>query len=242
MLLKDQVAVITGAGRGIGRAAALTLAGEGAHIILTGRNETELGKVKKEIEEKNGRADIFCVDVTKDEEIEEMICAVKEKQKRIDILINNAGISKEMPFPEMPMEIWDDIFSVNLRGTAVMIKTVLPVMMEQNRGNIINIGSAAALRGLPGSTAYSASKAGVVCLSQALGDELRSYGIRVNVLCPGPVNTEMLNKSEKKDFILAAGQDVFEPGTIANGILYLASDLSKGMNSQILTIRGINRW
>jgi len=131
-----------------------------------------------------------------------------------------------------------------MRSVMLMTKAVLPYMVEQKEGNIINIGSGAALRGLPGSVAYSASKAAVVCFTQALGDEIRRLesGIRVNAICPGPVDTEMFKKSERREFILQSGGDVFSTETVANGALFLASSMSGGMNSQILILRGINRW
>ena len=132
--------------------------------------------------------------------------------------------------------------TTNLRSVMLMLKAVLPSMAERKSGNVVNIGSGAAIRGLPGSAAYSVSKAGVVALTQALGDELRPQGIRLNVICPGPVDTELFQKSERRQFILAAGGDVFDTETVANGILFLASDQSKGMSSQTLVMRGFNRW
>jgi len=242
MLLKDKIAIVTGAGRGIGKAIAMKFAEEGSRVILVGRTEKSLKEVKKLIEENAGKADVCIVDVTNNDEVLKLVSHIAEKYSRIDILINNAGISREIPFVDMPIEIWDEIINTNLRSVMIMTKAVLTYMIDQKEGNIVNIGSGAAIRGLPGSTAYSASKAAVVCLTQALGDEIRPYGIRVNVLCPGPVDTELFQKSERRDYILSAGGDVFDPSTVANGVLFLASDLSKGMSSQILTMRGFNRW
>lgn len=142
----------------------------------------------------------------------------------------------------MSIETWKQIIDTNLNSVAVVIKAFLPIMIRRNSGNIVNVGSGAGLRGLPGSCAYSASKAGVICLSQALGDEVRRYGIRVNVICPGPIDTELFQLSERREYLLKNGGDVFSPESVANSILFLASEMSGGMNSQILTMRGINRW
>lgn len=240
--MQGKVAVVTGAARGIGKAVSLKFAEEGAHIALVDILEKELDETKAEVEAFGGKVMAIPADLTNDEQVYGLVDKVVSEFGTIDILMNIAGISREMPLNEMPMDVWDKIIEINLRSVALIIKAVLPVMIKNKTGNIVSIASAAALRGLPGSTAYSASKAGVLCLSQALGDELRPHGIRVNVICPGPVDTELFQKSAKRDFILQAGGDVFEPETIANGALYLVSDLSKGMSSQVLTIRGFNRW
>jgi NAD(P)-dependent dehydrogenase (short-subunit alcohol dehydrogenase family) len=242
MLLDQKVALVTGASRGLGKAICKKLSENGAKIVLVATNEERLRSVTEEIRASGGTASYEVCDLTDDSAVFALVEKVVAKYGTIDILVNNAGISKEMPLLEMPVAVFDELMTMNFRTVMVMTKAVLPHMVEQKSGNIVNIASAAALRGLPGSSAYSASKAAVVCLSQTLGDELRPHGIRVNVVCPGPVNTELFQKSAKREFILAAGGDVFEPDTVANGVLYLASDLSKGMSSQTLTIRGFNRW
>lgn len=242
MLLEKKVALITGANRGLGKAIAEKFASEGAAVIVVGRREEEVRRVCAALKEKGYSADWACADVTKPEEVESMVQGVAKKHGAIDILVNNAGMSKEIKLMEMPLEVWYQIINANLNSVAVVTKAVLPVMAAQKSGSIVNISSAAALRGLPGSSAYAASKAGVMCLSQALGDELRPLGIRVNAICPGPIDTELFQKSERREFILAAGGDVFSPETVANGALFLASELSGGMSSQVLTMRGFNRW
>lgn len=242
MLLENKVAIVTGASRGIGKAIALKLAGEGARVLLTARTEKDLLLGKKEIEEKGGKADFYTLDVRNESEVKNTVDAIIQKYGVIDILVNNAGISREMPLTEMPMSVWDEILETNLRSVVLMTKAVLPIMKEKKSGNICNIASAAAIRGLPGSTAYSASKAAVLGMSQALGDEVRSFGIRVNSVCPGPTDTEMFKKSERREFILKAGGDVFSCDVMANTVLFLVSSLSNGMNSQTIVVRGFNRW
>lgn len=241
-LLTGKVAIVTGAARGIGKAIALKFAEEGAHIAMVDILEQEMEQTKSSVQAFGTKVNSYVVDLTQDDDVFALVEQVVRDFGTVDILMNNAGISREMPLHELPMEVWDKIMNINLRSVALIMKAVLPVMIEKGSGNICSIASGAALRGLPGSTAYSASKAGVLCLSQALGDEVRPHNIRVNAICPGPVDTELFQKSAKRDFILQAGGDVFTPETIANGALYLVSDLSQGMSSQVLTIRGFNRW
>ena len=242
MLLNQKIAVVTGANRGLGKAVALRFAQEGAHILLLGRNEEGLRSVKQLIAQQGGRADVFTVDVTQAEEVTRVAAQIEEAYGRIDILINNAGISIEQPLVDMEIDTWKKIIDTNLNAVAIMTKAFLPMMIRQKSGSIVNVGSGAGLRGLPGSCAYSASKAGVICLSQALGEEVRKHGIRVNVVCPGPIDTELFQLSERREYLLKTGGDVFSPESVANSILFLASSMSGGMSCQVLTMRGINRW
>lgn len=242
MLLKDKNVVITGAGSGLGKAIALKLSSEGATVLLVGRTASTLAQTQSEIEAAGNRSFIYVADVSKEKIVASLAAKIIAEHSHLDILVNNAGISKEYPLIDMPIEVWDEIYNCNLRSVMLVTKAFLPHMIERREGNIINIGSGAALRGLPGSIAYAVSKAGVVCFTQTLGDEVYPYNIRTNVICPGPVDTEMFQKSAAREFILKAGGDLFSPETVANGVLYLASDLSKGMNSQTLTLRGFNRW
>lgn len=243
-LLEGKRALITGAAQGIGKGIAETFAKQGAVVLLAGRRLSTLEEAACEIRKSGGRAECFAADVSKEEDVCRLVNDVTARHGGVDILVNNVGISKEMPLLEMPVQVFDEIMNTNMRSVMLMTKAVLPYMVEQKEGNIINIGSGAALRGLPGSVAYSASKAAVVCFTQALGDEIRRLesGIRVNAICPGPVDTEMFKKSERREFILQSGGDVFSTETVANGALFLASSMSGGMNSQILVLRGINRW
>ncbi len=243
-MLKDKIALITGASRGIGKGIALKFAQQGAAILLVGRKMPGLEAAAEEIRALGGKADCFTADVAKEDDVTHLVDQVMAKYGRVDILVNNAGISKEMPLMEMPVSVFDEIMTTNMRSVMLVTKAILPHMVEQKGGSIINIGSGAALRGLPGSVAYSASKAAVVCFTQALGDEVRKVerNIRINAICPGPVDTELFQKSERRDFILAAGGDVFSTETMGDAALFLASDMSKGMNSQVLVLRGFNRW
>jgi len=242
MLLQDKITVVTGANRGLGKAVALRFSEEGAKVMLVGRNVEALHEVRQLIEENGGSAEVFRADVTDEAAVNAMAVQIEKSHHRIDILINNAGISIEQPLNDMSIETWKQIIDTNLNSVAIVTKAFLPMMIRQNSGSIVNVGSGAGLRGLPGSCAYSASKAGVICLSQALGDEVRRYGIRVNVICPGPIDTELFQLSERREYLLKNGGDVFSPESVANGVLFLASEMSGGMSSQVLTMRGVNRW
>lgn len=147
MLLKGKTALITGAGSGIGKAIALKMTEEGAEVILAGRKEVSLQNVQEQIVQKGGRAGYFLCDVRKPDEITEITEKIMKQYGKIDILVNNAGISKEMPFLDMPVEVFDEICETNLRSVMLMMKAVLPYMKEQKSGNVVNIGSGAAIRG-----------------------------------------------------------------------------------------------
>ena len=242
MLLNKKTALVTGAGSGLGRAISEKLASEGCILFLVGRNQRHLEETCQTIQNSGGSAFCFSVDLTDDTQLFALSKEILSQHGCPDILVNNAGLSKEYPLMDMPIEVWDEIYNINLRSVMMLTKAFLPYMAERRSGNIVNIGSGAALRGLPGSIAYAVSKAGVVCFTQTLGDEIRRYGLRTNVICPGPVDTEMFQQSDIRDYILSAGGDLFSPETVANAVLFLASDLSEGMNSQILTMRGFNRW
>lgn len=243
-MLQGKNALITGGSRGIGKGIAVKFAGQGAKILLVGRKLSGLEPVAEEIRVQGGQAACFQADVSQADQVEKLAKEVLEEHGQVDILVNNAGISREMPFLEMPIETFDEIMTTNMRSVMLVTRAFLPGMLERKTGNIINIGSGAALRGLPGSAAYSASKAAVVCFTQALGDEVRKLeqNVRINAICPGPVDTELFQKSERREFILQAGGDVFSTDTMADAALFLASDMSKGMNSQVLVLRGFNRW
>ncbi|MCX5734862.1 MAG: SDR family NAD(P)-dependent oxidoreductase [candidate division NC10 bacterium] len=242
MLLKDKVALVTGAGRGIGKAISLKLAEEGASLILCSRTASQLQEVTAAIRSAGRPCMSGVVDVAKEEEVTRFVKDGLDQFGRIDILVNNAGISKPKPFLETSNADWDENINVNLKGAVFCTRAVLPGMLERGSGTVINIASAAGLRGLPGSIAYTASKAAVIGLSHALAEEVGQRGIRVNVICPGPIKTELLDNSPVKDFVLKNKAHLLPPEDVAGTVVYLASNLSGGLNSQMICVRNSNRW
>jgi len=244
MYLKDQIAIVTGAARGIGKAIAKKFAAEGAYVVMIGRHKDTLDAVRAEIEAAGGRAESYECDLADGAQIKKTVAAVVAAHKRIDVLVNNAGVSNAIPFFDFDMEEFDRVLAINLRAPVQLMKEVVPIMKAQDKGAVVNIASAAGVRGLPGNSTYAASKAGLIAFTQAVGDELKGTGVRCNVICPGPVATEMFNNDNPvRDFILKAGGDIQSTEVLANTALFLACDeLSGVMNSQKIVTRGFNRW
>ncbi|MGG2066048.1 3-ketoacyl-ACP reductase [Bacillus sp. S14(2024)] len=190
-LLQGKNALITGAGRGIGRAVAIALAKEGVNVGLLARSEENLKAVAKEVEAEGVKAVIAIADVSSYEEVSEAIETLKNGLGSIDILINNAGISKFGNFLELEVAEWEKIIQVNLMGVYYVTRAALPGMIEQQSGDIINISSTAGQKGAPVTSAYSASKFGVLGLTESLAMEVRKHNIRVTALTPSTVATDM---------------------------------------------------
>lgn len=193
--LKEKVAFITGAGKGIGRAVALSLAKEGVNVGLLARTEANLEEVKREIENIGGKAAYATVDVSSREEVEEAVKKVTSELGSADILINNAGIGKFETLLESDPEEWKRTIDVNLMGTYYVTRAILPQLIEKNSGDIVNISSTNGLNGAATSSAYSASKFGLIGLTESLAQEVRKNNIRVTALTPSTVATELAVKS-----------------------------------------------
>lgn len=189
--IKEKVALITGGGRGIGRATAIELAKEGVNVGLVGRTLENLEKVKAELEAYDVNVAVATADVSNLDEITKAVESIKTELGPIDILLNNAGISKFGGFMELTPEEWTNIIDVNIKGVYYTTHAVLPEMIERQTGDIINISSTAGEKGGPVTSAYSASKFGVIGLSESLMQEVRKYNIRVSTLTPSTVATEM---------------------------------------------------
>ena len=198
-VLTEKTAFITGAGKGIGRATALALANEGVNVGLIARTESDLVKLTAEIKSLRGRAAYAVADVSDLEQVEAAVAKLTEELGTADILINNAGIGKYGPFLELEPEEWKRIIDVNLMGMYYVTRTVLPQMIEKNRGDIINISSSSGLRGTAGSSAYSASKFGVLGMTEALSQEVRKHNIRVFALTPSRVVSDLTHKEGETD-------------------------------------------
>lgn len=243
MLLEDRVALVTGASRGIGRAISLRFAAEGANLVVCARTKAQIGQLAEEIRQGGRQCLGVVASVDNEAEVNRMVEKALAIFGRIDILVNNAGISNPKPFLETTMADWDEALNVNLKGIVLCTRAVLPHMLERHQGTVINIASGAGLRGLPGSTAYAASKAAAIALTQALGDELLGQGIRINVVCPGPIRSELLDRSGVKGFVIGGNPaTVLEMEDVAGTVLFLASDLSGRISSQIFVVRSNNRW
>ncbi|OGK83099.1 MAG: hypothetical protein A2X52_04305 [Candidatus Rokubacteria bacterium GWC2_70_16] len=191
MRLAGQVALVTGAGRGIGRAVALGLAREGAAVVLAARTARELDEVAHEIEGAGGRALAVPTDVREEPAVAALVRRALEASGRIDLLVAAAGAAAFGPLGETAPSAWDEMMAVNLRGPFLCCRAVLPAMVQQRSGTIILIGSVVTSRTLPGSAAYTASKYGLLGLARVLAEELRPHGVRVGVLSAGAVDTAL---------------------------------------------------
>jgi ketoreductase len=248
-----RIALVTGAGRGIGKSIALNLAKDGFFVVLVSRTLEQLEKVSNEISELDGKSICFTCDISKQENVEEMVSKVMQKVSKIDVLVNCAGRSGGGKTAEMDDELWRDIINTNLNGVYYVTKAVL------NKGNldsdsaIINIASTGGKQGVPLGAAYSASKAGVIAFSKALGKELATTGITVNAVCPGYVESDMAQKVReanskllnisveevKKKFEnhIPIGRYI-EPDEVAGMVAYLASDKARGITIQAINVCG----
>jgi NAD(P)-dependent dehydrogenase (short-subunit alcohol dehydrogenase family) len=226
MRLAGQVAIVTGAGRGIGRAAALQLADEGAAIVLVARSIDELAEVEAAIRRRRpGSGDapppalaVPC-DVADEGQVRRMAERTLATYGRVDILVNNAGFSRQRPVDEVPLDEWQTALAVNTTGTFLCTRAVLPAMKAQGSGKIINVVSGAGKRGSPRRGAYSAAKFGVIGFSQCLQLEVKDHGISVCCVCPGPVDTAMRaanNPGEDRRRLLA-------PEDLAEVIVFIAT-------------------
>ena len=237
MDLTDKVVLVTGANRGIGRSISLSLASMGARIAATGRNMEMLDQVVKEIREIGGIAQGFTLDVATDNEAHDVIKNILDSWGQSDVLINNAGVYLyNTPVWKTSVEQWDYVMNTNLRGLFLTCNAIIPHMMERNQGHIVNIGSSAGRfvdyeEGQSGSGAYSASKFGVVGYTMSLAKSLYPYGIKVNGVNPGWVDTDMARTG-----IPEGGDDWIKPEEIADAVKYLLTQTPYVMSGQFIDI------
>jgi len=189
--LGGQVAIVTGGGRGIGRAVALGFAREGAAVVLAARSVRELATVAREVEGAGGRALVVPTDVRQEPAVAALVKRALAEHARIDILVTAAGVASFGPVADSKTEDWDQMLAVNLRGAILCCRAVLPAMMERRRGTIVNIGSVVTRRALAGSAGYTASKYGLLGFSRVLAEEMRPHGVRVGVLSAGATDTPL---------------------------------------------------
>ena len=197
--LVGKIALVTGAGRGIGRAVAINLAQSGCRMILTARTSDQLEEVQQEIATHGGEAVCIPADLTRDEEIAQLVAKSNRYWEPADILINNAGWGKRAPIVKGRQEDWDQTFRLNLRAPMILAKALLPPMVEKGNGAVINIGSISGKTGEANGAAYSASKFGLIGFTQSLYEEVREYGIKVAVILPGFVDTPLIPPNRQLD-------------------------------------------
>ncbi|WP_156289371.1 3-ketoacyl-ACP reductase [Oceanobacillus salinisoli] len=197
--LRGKKALITGGSRGIGRATALELAKEGVEIGLIAWSESSFDNVRRELTELGVRFSTAAADVSNEADVERAVKKIEKEIGAIDILINNAGVGAYGSFLELTTETWKKLLDTNLMGMVYVTKAVLPTMLEKNKGDIINISSMSGLKGTEGSSAYSASKFAVIGMSEALMQEVRRHNIRVSVLTPSLVETDLTRDNAQRD-------------------------------------------
>lgn len=242
-MLKGKNAIITGASRGIGREIALTLAENGANIVINYRNyNNEIEALVKDIEAKGVKIVTVKCDVSNFEEVENLISEAKEKLGSIDILVNNAGITKDSLLMRMKQEDFESVLDVNLKGVFNTTKLITPIMMKQRTGKIINISSVVGLVGNAGQCNYAASKAGVIGFSKSIARELAPRGVNINVVAPGYIDTDMTNglSDKVKESILQTipMKKMGSTKDVANLVLFLSSGLSDYITGQVINVDG----
>lgn len=242
-MLKNKIALITGAGRGIGRAIAIALAKEGAEVVINYNGSEERAKeVKQTIEENGGKASIYKCNVSDFTACEAMIKDIVKEYGHLDILVNNAGITKDGLIMKMKEEDFDSVLNVNLKGTFNTIRHSARQMLKQRSGKIINISSVSGILGNVGQANYAASKAGVIGLTKTMARELGSRGITVNAIAPGFVDTEMTEVLSEEIRENACKQIILgrfgKPEDIANTAVFLASDKADYITGQVISVDG----
>ncbi|HEV7799127.1 MAG TPA: 3-hydroxybutyrate dehydrogenase [Pyrinomonadaceae bacterium] len=255
MKLQDRIALITGGGRGIGRAIAIAFAREGAHVAVAARSQDQVEQVAGELAARVSTNSLAIVcDVSDVQSVERMFAKVAEHFGRApDIMVNNAGIAESAPITRTDDELWHRLLGINLSGTFYCTRAVLPQMIERGWGRVINIASIAGKTGAPYIAAYSASKHGVLGLTRSVALEVATKGVTVNAICPGYVDTEMttrgienitkktrLSADEAMDSIkkMSPQNRIIEPEEVAALALLLASEEGRGINGQAINVDG----
>lgn len=245
MRLENKVALITGGGRGLGRAMALAFAVEGADVVISEIDMTVAKKVVGEVKGKGRRSLAVEADVSAKTEVEAMVTTIVREFGRIDIFVNNAGVSMAAPSEELAEQDWDKALDIDLKGVLLCSQVVGREMIRQKRGNIINIASIYGLFGVPWRAAYCSAKAGVISLTQTLACEWARHNINVNAIAPGFIRTDMVKDFIKRGILDekgVAGRSpagrLGEPEEIAHAAVFLASDESSFITGHTLVVDG----
>tara|TARA_Y100001980_G_C14539440_1_gene316884 strand:+ start:740 stop:1486 length:747 start_codon:yes stop_codon:yes gene_type:complete len=240
--LNNKVALVTGASRGIGKEIAKVISQAGAHVVCLARSEKKIKELSDSINNNNGSASYYCCDINDSKKFSEIIKSIVTKLGSLDILINNAGITRDSLLLRLSEENWDIVLDTNLKATFQSIKASLRPMFKNKFGRIINITSIVGLTGNQGQANYAASKSGLIGMSKSIAKEVASRGITINCIAPGWIETEMTNeisKDSKEDLIkkIPIGK-IGEPKDIAYTVLFLASEEAKYITGQTITVDG----
>ncbi len=240
-LLKDQVAIVTGASRGIGRAIALQLASQGAKVVVNyASSSAAADQVVAEITANGGEAIALQADVSQSAQVDTLINTTLEKFQRVDILVNNAGITRDTLLLRMKLEEWQAVIDLNLTGVFLCTKAVSKIMLKQRSGRIINIASVAGQMGNPGQANYSSAKAGVIGFTKTVAKEFASRGITVNAVAPGFITTDMTSDIKAEGILQYIPLGRFgQPEEIAGMVRFLASDPAAAyITGQVFNVDG----
>lgn len=239
--LRQQVAIVTGASRGIGRAIALSLAAEGANVVVNYASSSSAAKeVVEEIAAAGGSAIALPADVSDVTQVETLVNTVVDKWQRIDLLVNNAGITRDALLLRMKPEDWQAVIDLNLTGVFLCTKAVSKIMLKQRSGRIINIASVAGQMGNPGQANYSAAKAGVIGFTKTVAKELASRGIVVNAVAPGFITTDMTSNIDSEEILKYIPLSRYgKPEEVAGMVRFLAADPAAGyITGQVFNVDG----
>ena len=246
--LTDRVALVTGAGGGIGSAISERLAGEGCHVALFDRDAEAVHAAGKKVEALGRQASTHVVDITDYDAVKEAVASITSEQGGVDVLVNNAGFDRFANFLDTTPDDWESIIAVNLRGTLNMHHVVLPGMRDRGRGRVVNIASDAGRVGSSMEAVYSACKGGVIAFTKSVARELARTGVRLNVVCPGPTDTpllaQFLDTGEDGAKVLAAMERavpmkrIGRPEDIPGIVAFLASDDAEYITGQVISVSG----
>jgi 3-oxoacyl-[acyl-carrier protein] reductase len=240
--LAGRVAIVTGGTRGIGLAIARRLADGGASVVVSGRDGGRAALAAQDLESMGASALAVAADVARREDVERVVDAARERFGRIDVLVNNAGITRDQLLARMKDDDWDQVLDTNLRGVFLMCRAVGKVMMRQKGGRIINVSSAAGAMGNPGQVNYSAAKAGVIGLTKAAARELAHWNVLVNAVAPGLIETDMTAglAPEMRESLIAQVplKRAGAPGEVAEVVRFLAGDGASYITGQVIHVNG----
>ncbi len=242
--LSGQTAIVTGGSRGLGQCMAIALAGAGAHVIVTAREKDSCAETLKTITDAGGTAEAYALDVRDRESITTFADAVRASGAPVQILVNNAGCNTRKPVLEVTWEDWDRIMETNLRGPFFVTQAIVPMMLEQNYGRVINIGSVTSVFGYAGIVPYCASRGGVLQMTKAMADEFGPSGVTVNCLAPGWFRTDQTRVLYENPEWLAYLVDRIplrrpgQPRDLDGAVVFLASRSSEYVTGQIMLVDG----